>query len=67
MRVNSVHPGIIDTPMMADQPLDAMTDRVPLRRYASADEVAKLVLWLAGDESGYATGAEFTLDGGQTA
>ncbi len=67
VRVNSVHPGIIDTPMMADQPLDAMTDRVPLRRYASADEVAKLVLWLAGDESSYATGAEFTLDGGQTA
>jgi 3alpha(or 20beta)-hydroxysteroid dehydrogenase len=67
VRVNSVHPGIIDTPMMADQPIQAMTDRVPLRRYASADEVAKLVLWLASDDSAYATGGEFTLDGGQTA
>ncbi len=67
VRVNSVHPGIIDTPMMADQPLDAMAERVPLRRFASADEVAKLVLWLASDEAAYASGAEFILDGGQTA
>jgi 3alpha(or 20beta)-hydroxysteroid dehydrogenase len=67
VRVNSVHPGIIDTPMMADKPIEAMAERVPLQRYASADEVAKLVLWLAGDDSSYATGAEFTLDGGQTA
>ena len=67
VRVNSVHPGIIDTPMMADQPLDVMAERVPLRRYASADEVAKLVLWLASDEAAYASGAEFILDGGQTA
>jgi 3alpha(or 20beta)-hydroxysteroid dehydrogenase len=67
VRVNSIHPGIIDTPMMADQPLDAMTAAVPLGRYASADEVAKLALWLASDDSAYANGAEFVLDGGQTA
>jgi len=67
VRVNSVHPGIIDTPMMADKPLAAMAERVPLQRYATADEVAKLVLWLASDDAAYATGAEFTLDGGQTA
>jgi 3alpha(or 20beta)-hydroxysteroid dehydrogenase len=67
VRVNSIHPGIIDTPMMADQPLDAMTAAVPLGRYASADEVAKLALWLASDDSAYANGGEFVLDGGQTA
>ena len=68
MRVNSIHPGIIDTPMMADQPLDAMAARgVPLGRYADADEVAKLALWLASDDSAYANGAEFVLDGGMTA
>ena len=67
VRVNSVHPGIIDTPMMADQPIAAMAERVPLQRYATADEVAKLVLWLASDDAAYASGAEFTLDGGQTA
>jgi 3alpha(or 20beta)-hydroxysteroid dehydrogenase len=67
VRVNSIHPGIIDTPMLADRPLDQMAARVPLGRYASAEEVAKLALWLASDDSAYASGAEFVLDGGQTA
>jgi 3alpha(or 20beta)-hydroxysteroid dehydrogenase len=67
IRVNSIHPGIIDTPMMADMPLSDLAARVPLGRYASADEVAKLALWLASDDSAYASGAEFVLDGGQTA
>ena len=66
VRVNSVHPGIIDTPMMEGTPLEQLGNGVPLGRYASADEVAKLVLWLASDESAYATGAEFVLDGGLT-
>jgi 3alpha(or 20beta)-hydroxysteroid dehydrogenase len=67
VRVNSIHPGIIDTPMMADKPLDELAKSVPLGRYASADEVAKLALWLASDDSAYASGGEFVLDGGQTA
>ena len=67
VRVNSIHPGIIDTPMMADQPLDTFAAAVPLGRYASADEVAQLALWLASDDSAYANGGEFVLDGGQTA
>src|SRR5690606_29421636 len=49
VRVNSVHPGIIDTPMMAGTPLEDLGRGVPLRRYASAEEVAQLVLWLASD------------------
>ncbi|HEX6394234.1 MAG TPA: glucose 1-dehydrogenase [Acidimicrobiales bacterium] len=67
IRVNSIHPGIIDTPMMAGVPLDQLTANVPLGRYAAADEVAKLALWLASDESAYANGAEWVLDGGFTA
>src|SRR3954447_3051759 len=67
IKVNSIHPGIIDTPMMGDHDLDQMITRVPLGRSASADEVAKLALWLASDDSAYATGAEFLLDGGMTA
>ena len=67
IRVNSIHPGIIDTPMMADQNIDQMSTRVPLGRYAGPDEVAKLALWLASDDSAYASGAEFILDGGMTA
>lgn len=64
VRVNSIHPGIIDTPMMAGHDLDQLAQGAPLGRWASADEVAKLALWLASDESAYASGAEFVLDGG---
>lgn len=67
VRVNSVHPGIIDTPMMEGTSLEAFASHVPLGRAAGPDEVANLVLWLASDESAYASGAEFVLDGGQTA
>lgn len=66
VRVNSIHPGIVDTPMMAGQPIDQMAKMVPLGRPASPDDVARLALWLASDDSAYATGAEFVLDGGFT-
>ena len=73
VRVNSVHPGIIDTPMLAPlkviagEATDAVLSRVPLGRVATADEVAKLVLFLASDDSAYSTGSEFVVDGGMTA
>jgi 3alpha(or 20beta)-hydroxysteroid dehydrogenase len=67
IRVNSIHPGIIDTPMLEGVAIDDMAARVPLRRYAAPAEVAKLALWLASDDSVYSTGAEFVIDGGQTA
>ena len=67
VRVNSIHPGIIDTPMMADKPIAEMAQRVPMGRYAAPDEVAKLALFLASDDSEYASGAEFVIDGAMTA
>jgi 3alpha(or 20beta)-hydroxysteroid dehydrogenase len=69
VKVNSVHPGIIDTPMMGGTDLDglASTIGVPLQRHAQPDEVANLVLWLVSDDNSYSTGAEFVIDGGQTA
>jgi 3alpha(or 20beta)-hydroxysteroid dehydrogenase len=69
IKVNSIHPGIIDTPMMGGTDLDglASTIGVPLQRYAQPEEVAKLVLWLVSDDNSYSTGAEFVIDGGQTA
>jgi 3alpha(or 20beta)-hydroxysteroid dehydrogenase len=67
VRVNSIHPGVIDTAMMEGTPLDALAEHIPLRRYGSADEVARLALWLASDDSSFANGSEFVLDGGQTA
>jgi len=67
IRVNSIHPGIIDTPMLEGHPLASMTEGFPLQRAAHADEVAPLALWLASDENSYATGAEFLIDGGMMA
>jgi 3alpha(or 20beta)-hydroxysteroid dehydrogenase len=71
IRVNSIHPGIIDTAMLegpeAEAALGALQSRIPLGRIADADEVAGLALFLASDDSSYCTGAEFTVDGGLTA
>ncbi|MFF4696071.1 glucose 1-dehydrogenase [Streptomyces chattanoogensis] len=70
IRVNSVHPGVIDTPMVAGAlgPGRGERDhpRVPLRRIGRPDEVAELVRYLASDASAYITGAEFAVDGGLT-
>ena len=70
IRVNSVHPGIIATQMIDIIP-KAQRDRfsgiVPLRREGTAHDVAKLVLFLASDDSSYCTGAEFVVDGGLNA
>lgn len=73
IRVNSVHPGAVDTTMISaalggiEIDNDLIGVRVPLGRVASADDIANMVLFLASDESGYSTGAEFVVDGGSTA
>ncbi|MEV5879472.1 glucose 1-dehydrogenase [Streptomyces sp. NPDC052101] len=71
IRVNSVHPGMVDTPMVAGAlGADAGSrewPNVPLRRMGRPEEVAELVLYLASDASSYVTGAEFAIDGGLTA
>ncbi len=67
VRVNSVHPGIIDTEMITEVGPDWRTQlspRIPMGRPATADEVARLVLFLASDESSYCTGHEYLVDGG---
>jgi NAD(P)-dependent dehydrogenase (short-subunit alcohol dehydrogenase family) len=70
IRVNSVHPGIINTQMIDIIP-PTMRERfgtmVPLQREGTVDDVANLVLFLASDDSSYCTGAEFIVDGGLTA
>ncbi len=70
IRVNSVHPGIIATQMIDIIPKaqrDRFTGIVPLRREGTAEDVAKMVLFLASDDSSYCTGAEFVVDGGLNA
>ncbi len=64
VRVNSVHPGFIVTPMT--EQLDFASQQVPLGRPAQPEEVSSLVVFLASEESAYSTGAEFVVDGGMT-
>jgi NAD(P)-dependent dehydrogenase (short-subunit alcohol dehydrogenase family) len=73
VRVNSIHPGMIETEMM-DVVTGGNTERhdrfaasVPLKRPAEPAEVARLALFLASDDSSYCTGSEFVVDGGMTA
>jgi len=65
IRVNSVHPGVIQTPMTEGMTFD--TGHVPLHRIGQPTEVADLAVYLAGEESSFVTGAEFVIDGGETA
>ncbi|MFF2371602.1 glucose 1-dehydrogenase [Agromyces sp. NPDC058110] len=65
IRVNSVHPGAIRTPMT--EGLDASQSHVALHRQGEPIELSNLVLFLASDESSFSTGAEFVADGGETA
>ncbi|MGW6982730.1 SDR family NAD(P)-dependent oxidoreductase [Streptomyces sp. NPDC054932] len=67
IRVNSVHPGAIDTPMVAEAVAGRDWSHVPLGRMGRPEEVGELVLFLCSDASSYMTGTEFTVDGGMTA
>ncbi|MFH9865534.1 SDR family NAD(P)-dependent oxidoreductase [Streptomyces lydicus] len=72
VRVNSLHPGVIATPMiqnLLDEQGDQQPDivRTPMRRAGRADEVASAMLFLAGEESSFVTGTELVVDGGLTA
>ena len=62
IRVNSIHPGFIRTPMTKHFPDDMVT--APLGRPGQPEEVAAFVVFLVSDESSFSTGAEFVMDGG---
>lgn len=71
IRVNSVHPGVIATPMImqedAKAAIEEFAKQIPLKRVSQPEEVSQLVVYLASDESSYSTGSEFVVDGGITA
>lgn len=75
IRVNSVHPGPVATPLIAESmgapdvksATARYTPTVPVKRWAQPEEVARLILYLASDESSYSTGSAFLVDGGLTA
>jgi len=67
VRVNVIHPGVIDTPMHQLTSAETQTtllDRIPLGRLGGSEEVADLAVFLASDESTYITGSDFQVDGG---
>ncbi|MBU6329708.1 MAG: SDR family oxidoreductase [Acidobacteria bacterium] len=65
VRCNSVHPGAVDTPMIAGVEIDQR--HVAMHRIGTPEELANLVVFLASDESSFSTGSEFVADGGETA
>jgi len=65
IRVNSIHPGSVNTPMTAG--LKRGFDQVPLGRAADPQEVSPLVVYLVSDESRYVSGTDIAIDGGETA
>jgi 3alpha(or 20beta)-hydroxysteroid dehydrogenase len=73
VRVNSVHPGQIDTDMNSRQRektpelIDRLIKGIPMRRIGTPEEVAQAVVYLASDESVYVTGSELAIDGGTSA
>lgn len=73
IRVNSVHPGIIETPLVKKTPASSMerlkraVARQPIARMGRPEEIANAVLFFASDESSYCTGASLVVDGGHLA
>jgi len=69
IRVNSIHPGVIETEMtrhFGEEGMQRALATIPLNRVAQPTEVAQLALYLASDASSYSTGGEFAVDGGLT-
>ena len=65
--MNSVHPGFIETPILGKTDRAMLAGATPMGRLGTPDEVASLIVFLASDDAGFCTGAEFVVDGGYTA
>jgi NAD(P)-dependent dehydrogenase (short-subunit alcohol dehydrogenase family) len=65
IRVNCVHPGLIETEMNGPERLARIGPTIPIGRHAQPEEVADAVLYLLSDRASYVTGAELTVSGGR--
>lgn len=64
IRVNSISPGIIETPILNGRGVKEYGDRIPMHRLGTPEEVANVVLFLASDQASYITGVNVPIDGG---
>ncbi|MCU0582150.1 MAG: 3-oxoacyl-ACP reductase FabG [Syntrophales bacterium] len=64
VRVNVVAPGLIDTEMIKDAPVERIKDVIPMARLGKAEEVAKVVRFLCSDDASYITGQVIFVNGG---
>ena len=67
IRVNSIHPGAIDTPMLRRSDQEMPPPKIPIPRFGQPDEVAQAALFLASAHGAYLTGVDLPVDGGATA
>ena len=67
IRVNSIQPGAIDTPMLRRSDQEIPPPQIPIPRYGTAEEIAQAALFLASDRGAYITGVDLPVDGGSTA
>ncbi|RIK33263.1 MAG: hypothetical protein DCC57_25205, partial [Chloroflexi bacterium] len=70
IRVNSVCPGLIKTPLTQRSYTDPVwaaeyAKKIPMNRFGEPEEVAAAVAYLASEDSGFITGAQLVIDGGQ--
>lgn len=67
IRVNSLAPGFIDTPIIPEESKEQLRSMTPMQRLGKSEEMAKAVLFMASDDSSFMTGNTLTVDGGYTA
>lgn len=66
IRVNSVHPGVVATPLVEQENIDQLQQKIPLKKTAQPEDIANSIAFLLADGSSFMTGSEVTVDGGWT-
>lgn len=66
IRVNSIHPGYVETPLIRQVQTEEIQIKHPIQRLGTVDEVANLVIFLLSDQASFITGANYAIDGGYT-